>query len=513
MRGCTHCQWFWLQGDFPLTTVDGVYWGVLGVLVAINSVWGVGERNEEGEEPEQKVDAARCAGKLSLKTVSTFVFLGLMWSFWSSDSVSEWVGMMKQAGTSGAGEWLLLLGGLAGLYVVLVVLDVLEAKGWSPFFEERGMSFTTVASRTGLMALVLVGVGMPQVYERAGEDAASFIVSLQESRLNARDAAIEERGYYEGLMDNRGYTSQLSWSQQQQAPEEWAPIMESDLVKPGEGVLMYELLSGYTGEFKNAPFVTNEWGMRDRPYRLEKPEGVYRIALLGASYEQGAGVADSSTYENVLEDLLNAGEPGRYEVMNFAVGGYSPLQNVPVAENKVFGFQPDAVMYALYSTEERRMLMQLENIVQEGRDTGYPFLQELIVKSGAKAGMEASEIRARLKPFSQDILRWSFERIGEACRAHGVTPIALFVPTTRETGGIDPEWYGILSKMVEDAGFTLINMEGAYGKHKTDAVQLASYDQHPNVRGHRLIAERIYNELKARPTLVPLAADTPVAQE
>ncbi|MEZ4700600.1 MAG: hypothetical protein R2834_09755, partial [Rhodothermales bacterium] len=166
-------QWFWLQGDFPLTTVDGVYWGVLGVLVAINSVWESVSGTKKGKSLSKKGWTLRGALKLSLKTVSTFVFLGLMWSFWSSDSVSEWVSVMKQAGTSGAGEWLLLLGGLAGLYVVLVVLDVLEAKGWSPFFEERGMSFTTVASRTGLMALVLVGVGMPQVYERAGEDAAS----------------------------------------------------------------------------------------------------------------------------------------------------------------------------------------------------------------------------------------------------------------------------------------------------------------------------------------------------
>ncbi|MEZ4701198.1 MAG: hypothetical protein R2834_12750 [Rhodothermales bacterium] len=40
-------QWFWLQG---LSADDGgrVYWGVLGVLVAINSVWESGERNEEG---------------------------------------------------------------------------------------------------------------------------------------------------------------------------------------------------------------------------------------------------------------------------------------------------------------------------------------------------------------------------------------------------------------------------------------------------------------------------------
>jgi len=367
------------------------------------------------------------------------------------------------------------------------------------------MQFSTVASRTGLMALALAGIGLPQVHERAGEQASTFIASIQESRLNARDAAIEERGYYEGLMDNRSYTSQLSWARQEEPPEDWAPIMETDLVQPGEGVLVYELKPSYVSSFKEAIFTTNTFGMRDRPYTQAKPAGVYRVALLGASYEQGAGVPDSSTYENVLEDLVNA-TGGPVEILNFAVGGYSPLQNVPVAERKIFGFEPDLVLYAMYSTEERRMLMQLENIVQEGRETGYPFLQDLIARAGAKAGMEASEIRALLKPYGQEILAWSFERIAEASRERGITPMALLLPTTRETKGIDPVWAKILTDLAGRAGFTVLNLEGAYGEHDTDAVQIASYDQHPNVRGHRLIAERIFAELNARNAFAP--ADT-----
>lgn len=29
-------QWFWLHGTFPVTAVDGVFWGMLGALVAVN---------------------------------------------------------------------------------------------------------------------------------------------------------------------------------------------------------------------------------------------------------------------------------------------------------------------------------------------------------------------------------------------------------------------------------------------------------------------------------------------
>ena len=169
------------------------------------------------------------------------------------------------------------------------------------------------------------------------------------------------------------------------------------------------------------------------------------------------------TFEAVLEDTLNAylaGSPyDRYEILNFATGGYSPVQNVTVAEEKMKAFQPDIVLYAMYSTEERRMFMQLENIVKQDRDLPHPYLTELIQNAEATPDLEKSEIRSRLRKHEQDLLGWSFTQIAETSTSIGATPIALLIPTTRELIGIDEEWGGILTRLTKEAGFEVLNLE------------------------------------------------------
>ena len=495
-------QWFWLQGDFPLTTVDGVYWGVLGVLVAINSVW---EAKAGKKKRLTKTWSWKPVLSHTFFVVITFVFLSIMWSFWSSHGVSQWVTVMSQTVNSTPTEWIWLAAGLVGLYTLIVLKEWLEAKGIYVFFDEEKMRFSEVAGRTTVMALAVVLIGMPQVQHQFPPQTGSLIASLQESRLSDRDQAIEERGYYEGLMDTRSYTSQLSWSQQNRPPEDWKPIMETNLVQPGNGVLIYELSANLDETFKDASFKTNRWGMRDQDYEEQRSPNTLRIALLGASYEQGAGVEQHQTFEAVLEDSLNAylaGSPyDRYEVLNFATGGYSPVQNVAVAEEKMKAFQPDIVLYAMYSTEERRMFMQLENIIQQKRELPYPFLNDLIAESGATPDMAKSEIRTKLRSYDKDLLGWSFEQIASTSNEIGAKPIALLIPTTRELGGIDSEWGGTLMQLAREAGFNAINLEGAYGEFDEELVALAPWDQHPSVLGHRLIARSLYNTMIEQPEM------------
>ena len=126
-------QWFWLQGDFPLTTVDGVYWGVLGVLVAINSVWET--KRGKKKQLTKKWQWSRTL-TLTAEIVATFVFLSVMWSFWSSESVSEWWIVMSQIGSSDATAWMWLFAGLAGLFVAIVIKEWFEAHGIQIFFDE-----------------------------------------------------------------------------------------------------------------------------------------------------------------------------------------------------------------------------------------------------------------------------------------------------------------------------------------------------------------------------------------
>ena len=89
---------------------------------------------------------------------------------------------------------------------------------------------------------------------------------------------------------------------------------------------------------------TNRWGMRDRDYELTPPPGVYRIALLGPSTAMAAGVEAEQSFEALLEARLNReaarGRRGPFEILNFGVPGYSPLQMLYQLDRKVFGVRP-----------------------------------------------------------------------------------------------------------------------------------------------------------------------------
>jgi lysophospholipase L1-like esterase len=93
-----------------------------------------------------------------------------------------------------------------------------------------------------------------------------------------------------------------------------------------------------------AAYRSNRGGFRDRDFDLVKPLGITRIAVLGDSVAEGLGVAEGQRFSSNLETTLNGIEPGRYEVMNFALSGYSTANEALVLERAVLSYSPDLVI-------------------------------------------------------------------------------------------------------------------------------------------------------------------------
>lgn len=71
----------------------------------------------------------------------------------------------------------------------------------------------------------------------------------------------------------------------------------------------------------------NLHGMRDRERSIEKADGNHRIALFSDSIMEAVHVKPEETAASLLEKRLNNEKcNGKCEVLNFSVGGYSPLQ-------------------------------------------------------------------------------------------------------------------------------------------------------------------------------------------
>jgi len=92
----------------------------------------------------------------------------------------------------------------------------------------------------------------------------------------------------------------------------------------------------------------NSQGLRDHDYTYQKPEDVFRIAVIGCSRTYGYGTQNDEAYPKVLERTLNEKSQLKIEVINFGVNGYGLDQFVLNYEHNIRNYDPDLVLLQLY---------------------------------------------------------------------------------------------------------------------------------------------------------------------
>ncbi|MBN1202852.1 MAG: SGNH/GDSL hydrolase family protein [Anaerolineae bacterium] len=109
----------------------------------------------------------------------------------------------------------------------------------------------------------------------------------------------------------------------------------------------------------------NMQGLRDRDHAYDKPDGVFRILIVGDSFVEGLQVKADETFAHRLETQLN--QPGRtpVEVINGGVSRYSTGNTLLFLQGEGLKYQPDLVIYAFYPNDvtenSKSSLFRLEN--------------------------------------------------------------------------------------------------------------------------------------------------------
>ncbi len=104
---------------------------------------------------------------------------------------------------------------------------------------------------------------------------------------------------------------------------------------------------------KNIKVSYNAKGWRDIEHQIQKPEGVFRILVLGDSYMEAYTVEFEQSFAYRLQ--LNAKNAGYdVEVINMGVGGYGTLQEYLVFEQFGKQYSPDLVLLAFYTMNDLR---------------------------------------------------------------------------------------------------------------------------------------------------------------
>jgi hypothetical protein len=88
---------------------------------------------------------------------------------------------------------------------------------------------------------------------------------------------------------------------------------------------------------------------RDRNFNTKKPEGVFRIGVLGDSFSFGQGIKENKDrFSNLLETKLNQLESGKFEVYNISLPGWESKNEASYLIKKGELFDFDLLILSYY---------------------------------------------------------------------------------------------------------------------------------------------------------------------
>jgi hypothetical protein len=314
-------------------------------------------------------------------------------------------------------------------------------------------------------------------------------------------------------------------------PAGWVGFKEADVIRYLDGdFLLFELKPRVRRLLFGQPFETNAFGMHDDPVAQEKPEGTFRIAVLGASMDMGWGVRYQDTYVNRLQGWLNAGaqaprpgRPRRYEVLNFAVAAYSPLQRLEALRRKVLAFRPDLVIYSATTLDVRLMEIHLCDMLENGVDVRYDFVREALDRAGVVADdvqvgrdgllVHKPRLKQKLKSSYWGLYDRTLGVLAAECRSAGVPLAMVIIPRvgSADAPDIRDEPVARLKALAAHHAITTFDLSDAFDRDDPATLEISAWDDHPNATGHERLFESLSRALAADPTLSPLLPSEPSA--
>lgn len=502
-------QWFWIRGEFPMVWSDIVFWFGLGAVVLVNML--LESRMGRRRSLKDRVPTVRDDAIVALKTAGTFVAISLLWTVWSTPDTAE----LRIIGAA------LMRSSVADIGIIVAVPLCVGVLGAVLQGRKRHSAATASGAdawsplRFGIQAAGVVAVSVaciyvafrPAVVVPLSPALAEAITETRFRQFNVIDMRKMQRGYYEELGDATRFNNEL-WMVLGGQPKHWQK--NENLGRERDDAIGFEFIPSSKGVQKGVVRTINSLGMRDREYTVERPDGTFRIAIVGASHDAGWGVEDHETYENVAEDKLNREISPRtgvkYEILNFSYEGYRPIQKLAVIERKMFDFRPDVVIYVAHIYEYEWLFRSVPSLISKNLVHEYPFIGEAMQRGNlsVKPGEALPEVTAQYKlgPFADDTMSALFRRLRASCEARGIRPVVLLLETADER---DERWtqqtgassvFGRLKSQGESAGITVLDLHGAFAGVKNRAsLLLAPGDTHSNAMGNRLLGEKLFSLL------------------
>jgi lysophospholipase L1-like esterase len=252
----------------------------------------------------------------------------------------------------------------------------------------------------------------------------------------------------------------------------------------------------------------NRLGYRDRDHEVAKPDGVWRIVVLGDSIAAGLRVERfEDTFPAILEQLLR--EQGvNAEVINLAVSGYNTQQEVETLKDKGLGYRPDLVLVAYSLTDRERVDGDiLKTLLEAERSQGggsaarvhplllksalYRFVRYRVVPPRPAVASDA-EVQKLTDLVSGDTVAEYFAKLGDLGSSGGFQVMVAVFP--RIVRNFEHYRFGDQHEYVRNLcathGFVHLDLLPEFARCREASPEPVGADNyHPSAAGHRCAAE------------------------
>ena len=240
----------------------------------------------------------------------------------------------------------------------------------------------------------------------------------------------------------------------------------------------------------------NEWGPNKGTYTINndslnerfnysenKDKNTFRIITLGASYTYGLYVDTKNNWTEILEDILNSsGCNKKIEVINLGVHGYDPTYEVERYKIRGIKYNPDLIIWFLSDPDTITELINEyiqknhERLKKQGVNINSyePWLlaKQEIQKTYGENGIFEYQLKA-------------LKKINNLYRGE----ILFIVQKTESNNKPFPYMYKFKNERVNTEIYEIVNIDDNPQLHFLT-------DPHPNITGHKVIAEDVYDYIK-----------------
>jgi hypothetical protein len=244
--------------------------------------------------------------------------------------------------------------------------------------------------------------------------------------------------------------------------------------------------------------------------------------------DMGWGVRYQDTYANRLQHWLSAyaygrdsARPRRFEVLNFAVAAYSPLQRLESLRRNVLAFRPDLVIYSATTLDVRLMEIHLCDMLAKGVDLKYDFLKDAVARAHVVADdlrldsdnrlTHKDRIKKKMKPYYWGLYDHTFGLIAGECRSEGVPVAMVIIPRVgrADAPATRAEPVARLKALAAHHAVTVFDLSATFDPYDPATLEIAAWDDHPNAVGHHRLFMALAQALVADPPLSRLIFPPP----